>query len=451
MTLIVTDIERIVIGLGVTGLSCARFLQSKGLTFSVADNREQPPGLDDFRSEFPGVALQLGAFSLDQFTAADELYVSPGVSLKEPAIAAAIAAGVKISGDLDLFVQHMQAPLAAITGSNGKSTVTTLLGEMAARDGRRVAMGGNLGTPMLDLLSSQPELYVLELSSFQLERCATVKAEVATVLNVSEDHLDHHGSLLAYHQAKHRIFRACRQAVVNRDDMLTQPLVPEQVKVWRFGLGQAGREEFGLLESEGETFLAFGDEALMPCSQLRIAGRHNVANALAALALGHALGLAMSSMLEALREFAGLSHRCQWVGHIDGVDFFNDSKGTNVGAAVASLEGLGDKYRVVLIAGGQAKGADLSAVIDALLAVGRAAVFIGEAAQDLDDMLDSRLPSSITGTMDEAVAAAFSHAQPGDAVLLSPACASFDMFRNYEHRGECFSDAVSSLSAGGAS
>lgn len=451
MTLIATDIERIVIGLGVTGLSCARFLQSQDMSFSVADNREQPPGLDDFRSEFPGVALQLGAFSLNQFTTADELYVSPGVSLKEPAIAAAIAAGVKVSGDLDLFVQHVQAPLAAITGSNGKSTVTTLLGEMAARDGRRVAIGGNLGTPMLDLLATKPELYVLELSSFQLERCATVKAEVATVLNVSEDHLDHHGSLLAYHQAKHRIFRACRQAVVNRDDMLTQPLVPEEVKVWRFGLGKAGHEEFGLLESEGETFLAFGDEVLMPCSQLRIAGRHNIANALAALALGRALGLAMSSMLEALREFCGLPHRCQWVGHIDGVDFFNDSKGTNAGAAVASLDGLGDKCRVVLIAGGQAKGADLSAVIDALLAVGRAAVFIGEAAQDLDDMLDSRLPSSIAGNMDDAVASAFSHAHPGDAVLLSPACASFDMFRNYEHRGESFAGAVANLSAGGAS
>lgn len=449
MSLIATDKLRIVIGLGATGLSCARFLRSKQLTFRVADSRLNPPGLAAFQQEFPDIDLALGAFELNQFTVAEELYLSPGVSLKEPAIATAIVAGARVSGDLDLFVQHVSAPVAAITGSNGKSTVTTLLGEMAARDGKRVAVGGNLGTPMLDLLGGEHELYVLELSSFQLERSVKVNAEVATVLNISEDHIDHHGSLLAYHQAKHRIFRGCRQALVNRDDTLTQPLVPETVKLWRFGLQRPGREDFGLLERDGESWLAFGDECLMPCSALRIAGRHNVANALAALALGHALGLGMSSMLATLKEFGGLPHRCQWIGQFEGVDFFDDSKGTNVGAAVASLNGLADKYRVVLIAGGQSKGADLTALIDALLAVGRGAVFIGEAAAELIEILDSRLPSTVAEDMNTAVKSAFAMAKSGDAVLLSPACASFDMFDNYEHRGRCFSQAFGSLAAGG--
>lgn len=450
MSLIATDKLRIVIGLGATGLSCARFLRSRQIAFRVADSRLNPLGLDEFQREFADVDVALGTFSLDQFVRADELYVSPGVSLKEPAIAAAIAVGVRVSGDLDLFVQNVEAPVAAITGSNGKSTVTTLLGEMAARDGKRVAVGGNLGTPMLDLLSAEHQLYVLELSSFQLERCAMVNAEVATVLNVSEDHLDHHGSLLAYHQAKHRIFRGCRQIVVNRDDTLTEPLVPEDVQRWRFGLAKPGREEFGLIERDGERWLAFGDECLMPCSELHVAGQHNIANALAALALGQALGLAMSSMLAALRDFKGLPHRCQWVGRFEDVTFFDDSKGTNVGAAVASLNGLAGKYRVVLIAGGQSKGAELSGLIDTLVDVGRAAVFIGEAAAQLTELLGSRLPSTVASSMDAAVRTAFSMASPGDAVLLSPACASFDMFRNYEHRGQCFSEAVAGLSSGGA-
>ncbi len=450
MNLIVSDKLRVVIGLGATGLSCARFLRSEQLGFRVADSRNSPPGLAEFQREFADVDLALGAFSLDQFISADELFVSPGVSLKEPAIASAIAAGVKVSGDLDLFVQNAKAPIAAITGSNGKSTVTTLLGEMAARAGKRVAVGGNLGTPMLDLLGSEHELYVLELSSFQLERCATVNAEVATVLNISEDHLDHHGSLLNYHQAKHRIFRACKQAVVNRDDTLTEPLVPESVKVWRFGLEKPGLNEFGIITHSGERYLAFGDERLMPCSELRMAGQHNIANALAALAMGHALGLPFPDMLETLRAFSGLPHRCQHVGAFKGVSFFDDSKGTNVGAAVASLKGLGENCRVVLIAGGQAKGADLSELIDTLLDVGRAAVFIGEAAADLTELLDERLPFTVATSMDAAVEAAFALSEPGDAVLLSPACASFDMFDNYEHRGRCFSRAAERLMAGGA-
>ncbi|MBB3047079.1 UDP-N-acetylmuramoylalanine--D-glutamate ligase [Litorivivens lipolytica] len=448
MSLIASDTQRIVVGLGVTGLSCARFLAKNGMSFSVADNREIPPGLDQFRQEFPDVTLSLGPFQAGQFDAADELYISPGISLREPVIASAIQAGVKISGDLDLFVQSARAPLVAITGSNGKSTVTTLLGAMAEEAGLKVAIGGNLGTPMLDLLSDDSELYVLELSSFQLERCAGVNAEVATVLNVSEDHLDHHGSLLAYHQAKHRIFRGCRQALINRDDMLTHPLVPDSVRQWSFGLQAPGREAFGLRDEAGAVWLCFGDEKLIAADEIHLAGRHNLANALAALALGKAAGLEMASMLSALRKFKGLPHRCQHVADVDGVAYYNDSKGTNVGAAVASLRGLGDRFQVVLLAGGQAKGADLEPLVETLQEVGRAAVFFGESAPVLSEYLGEGLPSQCVSGMDEAVLAASRFAQSGDAVLLSPACASFDMFRNYEHRGECFVDAVGRLAQG---
>ncbi len=448
MSLIASDTQRVVVGLGVTGLSCARFLANKGLSFSVVDNRETPPGVEQFRQEFPEVDLTLGTFSPGQFDSVDELYVSPGVSLREPAIASAQQAGAKISGDLDLFVESARAPVAAITGSNGKSTVTTLLGAMAQEAGVKVATGGNLGTPMLDLLSDECELYVLELSSFQLERCATVNAEIATVLNVSEDHLDHHGSLIAYHQAKHRIFRGCRQALINRDDMLTHPLVPDSVRQWSFGLQAPGREAFGLREEEEFTWLCFGDDRLVAADEIHLAGRHNLANALAALALGYALGLSMDAMLKALRDFRGLPHRCQHVADVSGVAYYNDSKGTNVGAAIASLRGLGDRFRVVLLAGGQAKGADLEPLVEALQEVGRAAVFFGESAPVLNELLDEKLPSRCVSSMDEAVEAASVLAQSGDAVLLSPACASFDMFRNYEHRGECFVDAVNKLAQG---
>ncbi|WP_372778703.1 UDP-N-acetylmuramoyl-L-alanine--D-glutamate ligase [Litorivivens sp.] len=448
MSLIASDTQRVVVGLGVTGLSCARFLANKGLSFSVVDNRETPPGVEQFRQEFPEVDLTLGTFSTGQFDSVDELYVSPGVSLREPAIASAQQAGAKISGDLDLFVESARAPVAAITGSNGKSTVTTLLGAMAQEAGVKVATGGNLGTPMLDLLSDECELYVLELSSFQLERCATVNAEIATVLNVSEDHLDHHGSLIAYHQAKHRIFRGCQQVLINRDDMLTHPLVPDSVRQWSFGLQTPGRQAFGLREEEGLTWLCFGDDRLVAADEIHLAGRHNLANALAALALGYALGLSMDAMLKALRDFRGLPHRCQHVADVSGVAYYNDSKGTNVGAAIASLRGLGDRFRVVLLAGGQAKGADLEPLVEALQEVGRAAVFFGESAPVLNELLDEKLPSRCVSSMDEAVEAASVLAQSGDAVLLSPACASFDMFRNYEHRGECFVDAVNKLAQG---
>jgi UDP-N-acetylmuramoylalanine--D-glutamate ligase len=379
---------------------------------------------------------------------ATELVVSPGISLVEPAIAAAKANGVEVSGDIEWFCREAAAPIVAITGSNGKSTVTTLVGEMAACAGRRVAVGGNLGTPALDLLSDTIELYVLELSSFQLERCASVGAEVATVLNVSEDHLDHHGSLINYHQAKHRIFRDCKQVVINRDDALSTPLIPDDVIRWSFGLGRSDFRAFGLVEKDGEQHLALAREALLPAAAMKIAGSHNVSNVLAALALGSAVGLPMPAMLTAIVDFKGLEHRCEFVAEVNGVRYYNDSKGTNVGAAVSALRGLASSGKVILIAGGIGKGADFNPLMDALADTGRAAVFIGEMASPMMAMLDSRIPAVMSDSMSAAVKAAANFAAPGDVVLLSPACASFDMFSNYEHRGREFSSSVAALVGG---
>lgn len=449
MQLIASDNRRVVIGLGATGLSCARYLAARGARFAVADSRADPPGLAEFRRAFPDVPLALGAFDLDQFTGFDELIVSPGVSLREPAIATAVAEGVKVSGDIALFCDAAKAPIAAITGSNGKSTVTTLVGNMARRAGRRVAVGGNLGTPALDLLDDNVELYVLELSSFQLERCEAPGAEVAALLNVSEDHIDHHGSLMAYHQAKQRIFRGCRKAVFNREDPLTQPLVPGEVRVWRFGTGAPDLNDFGVVQSSAGAQLAYGHRAIMPVSELKIAGTHNVANALAAMAIARALELDYEPITAELRAFEGLPHRCQYVAEIDGVRFYDDSKGTNVGAAVAAIRGLADRDRkVVLIAGGQGKDGDFEPLIDCLLECGRAAVFIGETADELDGLLDARLPARRATDLGQAVAQARELASAGDVVLLSPACASFDMFRDYRHRGEVFQAAVRALAGG---
>jgi UDP-N-acetylmuramoylalanine--D-glutamate ligase len=461
MALIATDKPRVIVGLGVTGLSCARYLRKQGVPFVIADSREAPPNVAALRAEMPEVTLHLGAFDAELFKRAGELIVSPGIALEEPAIVAAKAAGVGICGDIDLFVRAnaqspTPAPIVAITGSNGKSTVTTLVGDMAAAAGKVVGVGGNLGTAALDLLDDAVELYVLELSSFQLERAEPLHPLVATVLNISPDHQDRHPTLVSYHQAKHRIFRGAQQAVVNRADPLSRPLVPDAAPKWSFGLDAPDFKGFGVREhidtSGGagakEMYLAFERELLMPVRELKIVGNHNIANALAALALGHAAGLPMPVMLQTLREFPGLPHRCQLVAQNGkGVRYFNDSKGTNVGATVAAIEGLCAQPadRVVLIAGGVGKGQEFYALVPVLQRCGRGVVLIGEAANDIAAALGASVPQVRADSMPAAVAAATAMAQAGDSVLLSPACASFDMFDNYAHRGDMFVAAVNNL------
>lgn len=450
MQLIASDIKRVIVGLGVTGQSCARYFSARAIPFSVVDSRSNPPGLDAFRQQFPDVPVFLGDLQQAGLEQADELLVSPGVSLQEPAIAAALEAGVRLNSDIDLFVEAVTAPVVAITGSNGKSTVTTLVAELLQAAGKTAIAAGNLGLPVLDLLD-QPavDVYVLELSSFQLERCQPLNAEVATVLNVSPDHMDRYPNMVAYHQAKHRIFRGCRQVLINRDDPLTRPLVADEVKQWSFGSGAPDFAGFGVIQQQGQAWLAFEFTALMPLSELQLVGQHNVLNALAALAIVHALGIKPEQCLTALASFNGLAHRCQFVRELQGVAYFNDSKATNPGACIAAVRGF-SAGTVVLIAGGDSKNLDLSPLLPVVQQCCRAVVLIGAAATELQAMLSSSVPVTLADSMQEAVEKAAELAQPGDQVLLSPACASFDMFENYQQRGELFCQAVESLAAGGA-
>jgi UDP-N-acetylmuramoylalanine--D-glutamate ligase len=418
------------------------------VSFAVADTRENPPELATLRRDYPQVDVRCGELDVEFLCRADELYVSPGLALATPALQQAAARGVKLSGDIELFARYAKAPIIAITGSNAKSTVTTLVGEMAAAAGKRVAVGGNLGTPALDLLNDDIELYVMELSSFQLETTDQLGAEVATVLNISEDHMDRYSGLPAYHLAKHRVFRGARQVVVNRQDVLTRPLIGEGLPCWTFGLNKPDFHGFGLREENGEKYLAFQFDNLMPVRELKIRGAHNQSNALAALALGHAVGLPMESMLNSLRSFGGLEHRCQWLREREGVSYYDDSKATNVGAALAAIEGLGADIagKLVLIAGGDGKGADFSGLRAPVAAHCRAVVLIGRDAELIAKALGDDVALIRVATLDEAVQRCAEIAQAGDAVLLSPACASFDMFKNYEERGRLFAQAVGDLS-----
>ncbi|WP_415890426.1 UDP-N-acetylmuramoyl-L-alanine--D-glutamate ligase [Neptuniibacter sp. SY11_33] len=449
MSLIASDKLKVVIGLGQTGLACARYLAAKGERFVVVDSRENPPGMDELSTELPDVKLICGPFDAELLSGASELILSPGVAQSDPAIQTAVKAGAKLSGDIDLFCNEISAPIVAITGSNAKSTVTTLVGEMAVAAGLNVGVCGNIGTPVLEMLNEpEKDLYVIELSSFQLETTNDLRAAVATVLNISPDHLDRYDSMQGYYQAKHRIFRGAKKVVVNRDDALTMPLMPSGVDQLAYHLGKPDLKVFGLTEEKGETWLAVGLDKLIPVSELKIRGSHNMANALSALALGQSVGLPMDAMLKALKNFAGLKHRCQWVAEKAGIEYYNDSKGTNVGATVAALNGLGKTLsadqRIVLIAGGVGKGAEFSELAEPMKQFARALIYIGEDGSRLADSCENVIKES-ADDMQAAVAKAQAQAKEGDIVLLSPACASFDMFSGFPARGDAFIDAVEAL------
>ncbi|HQU14901.1 MAG TPA: UDP-N-acetylmuramoyl-L-alanine--D-glutamate ligase [Gammaproteobacteria bacterium] len=431
----------LIVGLGATGLSCARFLAAHGAEIAVTDTRVHPPGLDDLRETLPDVAVFLGGLDEQALRSAHEIVVSPGVSLRTPVIAAAIGRGTPVIGDVELFARYARAPVAAITGSNGKSTVTTLLGEMARAAGRDVRVGGNLGTPALDLLSDgEPDLYVLELSSFQLETTASLSPAVAAVLNLSPDHMDRYQNVAEYAAAKARIYRRASMQIVNADDPQVVAMHDPRRAARRYTLQAPGTGEFGLVQDGSEVWMACGTERLLPAAELRIAGRHNLANALAAIAMGDALGLSREAMRAALAGFNGLPHRTQWVAERAGVTWYNDSKGTNVGATMAALNGF--DAPVVLIAGGDGKGADFTPLRAVVAARARAVVLIGRDAPRIEAALADSVPVFAARDLDEAVRTAAAQARAGDVVLLSPACASFDMFRNYEDRGERFTTVV---------
>ncbi|MEC7816521.1 MAG: UDP-N-acetylmuramoyl-L-alanine--D-glutamate ligase [Pseudomonadota bacterium] len=446
MTVIVSDRRTLIVGLGKTGLSCARFLSKQGREFAVADSRQQPPGLDELRAQWPDAHVMLGDFDTQQFSAFNELVVSPGISIEQPAIAAARSQGAVIRGDIDLFAEAADAPIIAITGSNGKTTVTTLVGEMARAAGRRVEVGGNIGTPALDLLGRGADLYVLEVSSFQLETTESLNADVATVLNVSDDHMDRYPDKMAYFQAKQRIYRGAKTAVVNLDDPLSTPMARDNLRFLCFGFNRINPETFSTRDDDQGTWITWGFDNLLLTRELSLMGRHNTSNVMAALALGHAAGLPMTAMVETAKAFRGLPHRCELVRTLDGVDYINDSKGTNVGATVAAIESLvPEQGKLVLILGGEGKGADFSPLVEPVARRCRGVVLIGRDAPLLASVLGDRVPQVMVESFQSAVSTARELAQAGDRVLLSPACASFDMFRDYNDRGDQFRALVEGL------
>lgn len=447
--------KTLVLGLGDTGLSAARWLAARGAIVSVADSRVQPPHAQALREALPDAALHCGPFQDEVLQAADMLVASPGVPLAEPAVARAVQKGIEVAGDVELFARAIKASpakLIAITGSNGKSTVTAMCGAMGEAAGKVTCMAGNIGLPVLDALMdieagrmAEPEVWALELSSFQLETTASLDADSATVLNISEDHLDRYPGMDAYAAAKARIFSGHGVQVLNRDDARVMAMAIAGRRQISFGLNSAsGGSDFGLDAGE----LCLGGERWMQVSDLPVAGLHNAVNALAALALTTSIGLGRDGLLEGLRRFKGLPHRVELVDEIEGVRFYDDSKGTNVGATEAALHGMDRK--VVVILGGDGKGQDFAPLKKAVAANARAAVLIGRDAPLIEKALSgSGVPMEKASSMQSAVEAAFGLAHEGDAVLLSPACASWDMFRNYAHRAEVFIESVRQLGRSG--
>lgn len=444
--------QTVIVGLGTTGLSVARYLRARGEAFVVVDSRTQPPGLNVLQAEMPDVSVHVGDFDSPLLMNATRLVVNPGIAVSTSAIQLAQQNGAEIIGDIELFVREANAlslPVVAITGSNGKSSVTTLVEQMAQRAGVKAYAGGNIGLAALELLNQDDaEWFVLELSSFQLETTQSLQAAAATVLNVSEDHLDRYEDYAHYAATKATIYQNSQCAVFNRDNaevmaMQSVLLAMNGTAHVSFGSDAPKDGQFGLRQRDGKTWLAKGDACLLDVSDMRLPGLHNQMNALAALALGEAMQLPMAAMLDAVREFTGLPHRTQWVRERQGVNWFNDSKGTNVGATLAALQGLPNK--TVLIAGGQGKGADFSPLQPAIRDKARAVVLMGEDAEQIAAYVDESVSSVHVNSMDDAVMAAAEFAEEGDNVLLSPACASFDMFANYIARGDAFTDAVRRL------
>jgi UDP-N-acetylmuramoylalanine--D-glutamate ligase len=444
----------LVLGLGDTGLSMAKWLARQGASVRVADTRTEPPRLAELKRSLPSVPAHCGPFREEMFAEVDLLAVSPGVPLFEPRVRRALDAGVEIAGDIELFAQALPEPrpqIIAVTGTNGKSTVTSLAGAMAREAGADCEVAGNIGPAVLDALMRREDegrvagLWVLELSSFQLETTRSLSADAATVLNITEDHLDRYRGIEEYASAKARIFSGDGVQVLNRNDPRSLSMALSGRKTITFGLDAPRRgEDWGLLERAAEPWLAQGAHAHLLVREMKLPGLHNAGNALAALALCRALNLPLEPLLVALREFKGLPHRVELVGESDSVRWFDDSKGTNVGSTVAALAGLshGDA-KVILIAGGDGKGQNFSPLKDAVARSARALVLIGRDAPLIEAAVaGAGVPVRRAVSMDEAVAQAAQAAHPGDSVLLSPACASFDMFRDYRHRGEVFRRAV---------
>lgn len=432
----------LVVGLGATGLSIARYLKRCDADAIFYDSRKEPPGLEALEEVWPDADVRLGKDTVPK--SVKRVIASPGVPDSNPLLRKARKKKLEIVSDIELFARDAVKPFVAVTGSNGKSTVTTLLYHMCRAAGRTVLAGGNLGEPALDLLSyPTPQLYVLELSSFQLHRTHTLPADVAVLLNVSPDHLDWHVDEAEYRESKYRIYREAEAAVINRADPEALRHTKHCKRVISFGADTPADEHYGLRTEDGETYLARGDSLLISTKDLAMYGVHNQLNSLAALAAGDLIGLDLSAMLQVLVEFPGLPHRMQFVARVAAVDYINDSKATNVAAAVASVDSVDGM--LVLVAGGDGKGGDFSELAEALDGKLRGAVLVGKDAEKIALALDTVMPVYFAKNMPEAVRMAAACAESDDTVLLAPACASLDQFKNYMARGDAFCDAVRAL------
>jgi UDP-N-acetylmuramoylalanine--D-glutamate ligase len=433
----------LVLGLGDTGLACIRWLSSRGAVIRAADSRAAPPGLGEVRSGYPQVDARAGSLDKTLLEGMDTVVASPGLALREPVLQAAARRGIEILGDVEIFAREVRggkARVIGITGTNGKSTVTALAGEMCRAAGLETVVAGNIGLPVLDALEqgAAADLYVIELSSYQLETTSSLELEAAAMLNLTQDHMDRYDSMADYARAKQRIFMHAKRRVVNRDDPRSRAM--GDADAFSFGLSQPRNgNEWGLDQSR--THILRGDVEVVDLGDMAITGLHNAANAMAAHALASTLVLPPRALQQAMTGFTGLPHRVELVARAKGVSFYDDSKGTNVGASVAALEGF--RERVVLIAGGDGKGQDFAPLLPAVKAHARAVVLIGRDAPAIAAALvDANVALANATSMQEAVEASYALAHSGDAVLLSPACASFDMFRNYAHRGDVFAEAA---------
>lgn len=441
---------KVILGLGKTGLSCAHFFSKQNIPYTILDTRANPPGLDELQKKYPSVTIKLGDFDESILDAADEIIISPGISLKEPLVAKQLKRKIPVYGDIELFARIAKAPIIAVTGSNGKSTVTTLISHLIASAGYKVKTGGNLGIPALDLLDdSIPDFYVLELSSFQLETTFSLKTRTAVNLNISDDHMDRYVDINEYIQAKLRIYDRCENPIINLDDPSSYQKFNFTNMPIGFSLQVPNDKQFGIKEINGKTYLAYGEQILLSADELPLKGRHQIANVLAAFALGLKAGLSLEDMIKAINNFKGLPHRCEWIANIDGVDWYNDSKATNVGAAQAAIMGIGPEIsgKIILLAGGQGKNADFTPLYQPVQKYVKTLVLYGEDKDKIAKALEGASAIIESSSLLQAVNIAHKTAEKGDVVMLSPACASFDMFRNFEHRGEVFSELVRGIKA----
>jgi UDP-N-acetylmuramoylalanine--D-glutamate ligase len=438
----------VIVGLGKTGLSCVRYLSKQGLNIAVTDSRDEPSELSSFKNEFESIPVYLGDINVEVLMAAEQIILSPGVSLKNESVKQAIESGIPVIGDIELFCQQAKAAIIAISGSNGKSTVTTLVAEMARTAGLKTCVGGNLGTPALELLDeSNPDLYVLELSSFQLETTFSLNAHASVVLNVSPDHMDRYETLADYIGAKNKIYSGQGLMVINQDDDIVNGMIDETRQSITFSLSKPDANNFGVIKEGNDVYLCQGDTKILNQNELGIKGEHNVSNALAAMALASSINIPVEAMVKTLKSFNGLEHRCQLVKTIKNVSWYNDSKATNVGASIASIQGLCEQGSIILIAGGDSKGADLSSLVPVVQQHVKKVLLMGVDAKKLEKVIEKVVACEFVKDMSEAVSCANEQAESGDIVLLAPACASLDMYKNYQERGEVFVKAVNALEA----